>query len=262
MQNLILRYWLAAGGIDPDRQASITTLRDGELVKALSQQQLTGFCAEEPWNSQAVQQRVGYMVATDLDIWQGHPEKVLGIREDWVNQHPQTHIALIKALIEACDYCDDPRHRQDWLTWLTQPEYGGLKATALHPSLIGPLDRGDGQSPATLLRFHQFHIGQSNCPVRIEALWILTQFARWGMTPFPKNWLEIMERVRRVDLYGEAARQLGLPDIEPASRTPFALFDGLTFDPDRPLAYLESLTLRQEIVMAEIPLATSGLRAA
>jgi nitrate/nitrite transport system ATP-binding protein len=262
MHNLILRYWLASAGIDPDRAANIQVMDLGKIVDSLGNGEIAGFCAGEPYNSMAVQQGKGYVVATDLDIWQGHPEKVLGMAESWVNRNPQTHIALVKALLEAGSLADDMRLRKEYIDLLARPEYGGLNVFAARPGLIGPFDLGNGQPPVSMLRFHQFHVGQANSPVRIEALWILTQLARWGMTPFPKNWLEVIERVRRVDLYGEAARQLGLPDIEPASRDAFALFDGVTFNPDHPLEYIESLAIRRDLRIEEVPLPLPLPRAA
>jgi nitrate/nitrite transport system ATP-binding protein len=81
----------------------------------------------------------------------------------------------------------------------------------------------------------------------------MTQLARWGITAFPKNWVEVLERINRLDLYWEATRQLGLPQIEP-NRHPFALFDGVTFDPDEPLDYLHRLPIHREIQVVEIPL--------
>jgi nitrate/nitrite transport system ATP-binding protein len=262
MHNLILRYWLASAGIDPDRSANIQVMDLGDIVNSLGEGRIAGFCAGEPYNSAAVQQGKGYVVATDLDIWQGHPEKVLGMAESWVNRNPQTHIALVKALLEAGSLADDMRLRKEYIDLLARPEYGGLNIASVRPGLVGPFDLGNGQPPVSMLRFHQFHVGQANSPVRIEALWILTQLARWGMTAFPKNWLEVIERVRRVDLYGEAARQLGLPDIEPASRDAFALFDGVTFNPDHPLEYIESLAIRRDLRIEELPLPVPLPRAA
>jgi nitrate/nitrite transport system ATP-binding protein len=100
-------------------------------------------------------------------------------------------------------------------------------------------------------RFNQFFVDQSNYPGQSEGLWILTQLARWGYTPFPKNWLEIIERVRRPDLYSEACRDLGLPDLEP-DRQHFKLFDGMIFNPDDPVGYLERFTIHHDIQVEEI----------
>ena len=251
MHNLMLRYWLAAGGIDPDQDVNLTVIPPPQMVANLKAGHIDGYCAGAPWNARAIQEGLGYAIATDLDIWSGHPEKVLGVREDWAAQHPQTHIALVKALLEACEYCDDRRNREEILDLLAKPQYVGTAAQYMRPGFIDPYDRGTGETPQPLARYHQFHVDQANCPGRVEGLWILTQLARWGITPFPKNWIEILERVRRVDLYGEAARQLGWPDTEP-DRNSFKLFDGTVFNPDDPIGYLNRLSIHREIRIEEI----------
>jgi nitrate/nitrite transport system ATP-binding protein len=251
MHNLMLRYWLASGGIDPNQDVTLTVIPPPQMVAALKAGQIDGYCVGEPWNSRAVKEGLGYVMATDLDLWPGHPEKVLGVTEEWVNQNPQTHIALVKALLEACDYCDDRRNRPEILEFLIRPEYVGVSPDYISPGFLEAYSSGTTEPPRTLLRYNQFHVDQSNCPARVEGLWILTQLARWGITAFPRNWVEILERVRRVDLYGEAARQLGLPDAEP-DRNSITLFDGVVFNPDDPIEYLHKLDIRRDIRVEEI----------
>ncbi|NJN03088.1 MAG: ABC transporter substrate-binding protein [Leptolyngbyaceae cyanobacterium RM1_1_2] len=251
MHNLLLRYWLAAGEIDPDRDVNLTVIPPPQMIANLKAGNIDGYCVGEPWNSRAVAEGIGVVMATDLDIWPGHPEKVLGVREDWAAAYPETHLALVKALMEACEYCDDRRHRAEILQLLCQPQYVGTDPSYTQRGFVEAYDRGDGSAPTNQARFNCFYVDRANCPTRAEALWILTQFARWDITPFPKNWLEIIERVRRVDLFGQAARQLGWPDIEP-DRDPFALFDGVIFNPDQPLAYLEQLTIGRPVAPAEL----------
>jgi nitrate/nitrite transport system ATP-binding protein len=261
MHNLMLRYWLASGGIDPDRDVNLIVIPPPQMVANLKASNIDGYCTGEPWNSRAVHEGLGYVIQTDLDLWAGHPEKVLGVREDWVNQYPKTHIALVKALLEACEYCDDRRNRKEILELLCRPEYVGSDPIYTRPGFISPYDYGTDVEPQKLLRFNQFYVDQANCPTRSEGLWVLTQLARWGITPFPKNWVEIVERVRRVDLFGEAARQLGLLDFEP-DRQPFALFDGMIFNPDDPIGYLNRLTIHREIQVEEIIVDSPTNRAA
>jgi len=251
MHNLMLRYWLASGGIDPDKDVNLVVLPPSEMVNRLKTGEIDGYCVGEPWNSRAVYENLGFVIATDLDIWQGNPEKVLGVREDWANQYPETHLALVKALLEACEYCDHHQHRQEILQLLCQPQYLDSLPAYVRPGFIAPYNRGTHEQPQLLPRYHQFYVGQTNCPGRVEGLWILTQLARWGLTPFPKNWIEILDRVRRVDLFGEAARQLGLPDNEP-DRASFQLFDGMVFNPDDPIGYLQRLDIHREIRIEEI----------
>ncbi len=263
MHNLMLRYWLASGGIDPDQDLDLTVIPPPQMLANLTAGNIDGYCAGEPWNARAIQEGTGYAIATDLDIWPGHAEKVLGVREDWTIQHPETHNALVKALLEACAYCDDRRHREEVLTLLARPQYVGAAASFARPGLIDPYNYGTGEPPRSLLRYNQFHVDNANCPGRVEGLWILTQLARWGITPFPRNWIEVLERVRRVDLYGRAARELGLPDNE-GNRRPFELFDGQTFNPDDPIAYLNRLAIHREICIEEVsipePTATAPVK--
>jgi nitrate/nitrite transport system ATP-binding protein len=251
IHNLMLRYWLASVGIDPDRDVNLVVIPPTAMLERLCQGNIDGFCVGEPWSSQAVATGAGFVVATDLDIWAGNPEKVLGVREQWQQQHPNTMIALVKALLEACDYCDEPRHRVDLLEILAQPEYLNLPIRHISPSLVGPYQRNLNDVGEMLPRFHQFHLNNSNCPGRVEGLWILTQLARWNITPFPRNWVEILERVRRVDIFLEASQQLGWVGIEP-DRDSFQLFDGIVFDPDRPLDYISRQAIRRDFPVQEV----------
>ncbi|MBE9202854.1 ABC transporter substrate-binding protein [Synechocystis salina LEGE 06099] len=251
MQNLLLRYWLASGGIDPDQDVNLIRLPPPQMVANLKAGNIDGFAVGEPWNSYAVKEDLGYVIATDLDIWDGHPEKVLGVREEWVNKYPATHLALVKALLEACEYCDDRRHRREIVDYLAQSQYLGVSAEYISPGFIDAYEKGNETEPEMLLQFNQFYVQQSNYPSRSEGLWILTQLARWGYIDFPKNWLEIIERVRRPDLFGEACRQLGWPGLE-GDHHNVNLFDGMVFTPNDPIGYIKRFTIHRDIRVAEI----------
>ncbi|MCY7284729.1 MAG: nitrate ABC transporter ATP-binding protein, partial [Cyanobacteria bacterium CAN_BIN43] len=99
MHNLLLRYWLAAGGIDPEKDVSITTIPPAQMISNLQAGNIDGYCVGEPWNIRAAVEGIGYTIATDLEVWNGHPGKVLGVREDWARAYPNTHVALVKALL-------------------------------------------------------------------------------------------------------------------------------------------------------------------
>jgi nitrate/nitrite transport system ATP-binding protein len=251
MHNLMLRYWLASGGIDPDRDVALAVIPPPQMFANLKAGNIDGYCVGEPWNSRAVYEELGFVIATDMDLWPGHPEKVLGVREDWVNKYPQTHIALVKALLEACEYCDDLRNREEILTLLTKEQYVGSAPQYTRPGFIDPYDRGTGEVPQQISRFNQFYVDKSNYPDQTEGLWLMTQLARWGIVPFPKNWVNILDRVRRIDLFGEAARELGLVDIG-HDRGPIRMFDGTVFDPNNPLEYLNSLEIKRQIRVQEV----------
>ncbi|HEY9621042.1 MAG TPA: nitrate ABC transporter ATP-binding protein [Crinalium sp.] len=250
MHNLMLRYWLAAGGIDPDRDVNLTVIPPAQMVASLKSGNIDGYCVGEPWNSRAVHEEIGYVIATDLDIWPGHYEKVLGVREDWANQYPQTHIALVKALLEACEYCDDRRHRQEVLELICQPDYVGSSPEYTRPGFIDPYRYGTDAEPQQLLAYNQFYVNKTNYPDPVDTLWTLAEMARWGLIPFPRNWVEIVDRVRRVDVFGEAARSLGMQDTG-RDRTSIKLFDGTVFNPDEPIQYLTNATIKREIRIEE-----------
>ncbi|MBF2006316.1 MAG: ABC transporter substrate-binding protein [Chlorogloeopsis fritschii C42_A2020_084] len=250
MQNLILRYWLAAGGIDPDRDVSLTIVPPTQMVEQLKAGTIDGYCAGEPWNSLAVHEDVGFVAATALEIWSGQPKKVLGVREDWAQKYPETYIALVKALIEACKYCDDLRNREEVLELICRPEYLDINPAYARPGFTDPYDRGDGTQPQELRTYNQFYLNQTNYPNRTELLWMVTQMARWGLVPFPKNWVEVIERVCRTDVFGAAARELGLLDI--GQDDPIHLFDGKVFNPSKPIEYLNSLEIKRQIRVEEV----------
>jgi nitrate/nitrite transport system ATP-binding protein len=251
MHNLMLRYWLASAGIDPDTDLDLVVIPPPEMVDRLRSGEIDGFCVGEPWNTVAIQAGIGFVIATDLDIWAGNPEKVLGFTEAWVQQHPNTHSAIVRAVLEACEYCDEPRHRKEILALLSQ--HLNIAPKYIQPGLIGPFDRGGNTLPEVLPRYHQFHVENANCPRRVEGLWILTQLARWGITPFPKNHIEILSRVRRVDHFLTACEQLGYIGIEP-DRDPFQLFDGQVFNPDEPIDYLRHQPIHRELEVKNVDL--------
>lgn len=253
MGSLLLRYWMATGGIDPDRDVNLTVVNSNTMSDRLMVNELDGYFAAEPWNQKAVQAGGGFIVATDLDLWEDHMSQVLGVQEDWAKAHPQTTVALVKALIEACRYCDTPDNREEIAQILGQPDYLNLPVDLIRPGLVTAYDKGTEEASQMLAHQNRFYLQQANCPRRSEALWILTQMARWGMTPFPRNWIEVLDRLYSLEIYGKATRELGLPD-RADDRKPVQLFDGLVFNPDDPVAYLHSLSIKREIRVEEISL--------
>jgi bicarbonate transport system ATP-binding protein len=254
MHNLLLRYWLASGGINPDKDVELTTIPPAQMISNLQSGSIDGYCVGEPWNLRAAVDGIGFTIATDLEIWNGHPGKVLGVREDWALAYPNTHIALVKALLEACQYCADEANASEIREILARREYLAMDVNYVH--------LGDASNLACTLDYplrqyahHQFAGQGVNRPSRTEHLWMMTQMARWGDTPFPRNWVEILERVCRVDVFSTAARELGLTDVT-YSRGPIQLFDGSTFSTDDPISYLNSLTIKHDIYMAEVILGT------
>ncbi|HEY9809864.1 MAG TPA: nitrate ABC transporter ATP-binding protein [Halomicronema sp.] len=250
MHNLLLRYWLAAGGIDPDHEVHLTNLPPAQMVVDLQAGSIDGFCVGEPWNLRASMENVGFTVATDLEIWPGHPGKVLGVREDWANAYPNTHIALVKALLEAGQYCADPANDEEVRQIIAGREY--LSTNVDYIQLIDPNSAACSlEEPMREYAHHLFFGDGVNRPSRTEHLWQMTQMARWGDVPFPRNWLEILERVCRVSVFSTAARELGVLDMK-YNRGTIQLFDGTKFDAEDPIAYLNNLKIKRDFSVAEV----------
>jgi nitrate/nitrite transport system ATP-binding protein len=253
MHNLVLRYWLASGGIDPDWDLSLAMVPPPQMVANLKAGNIDGYCVGEPWNSVAIREGIGWAVATDLDLWPGHLEKVLGVRRDWARQYPATYRALVASLLEACEYCDDRRNRPEIMAWLAQPHYVGTAIENLAPGFLDPYDRGLGGEPDRALQYNQFFVDHANAPDPTQSLWILAQMARWDLTVFPRNWIEVMDRLHDPVVFRDAAQSLGL-DANERDRRPFTLFDGTVFDPNQPIDYLNTLTIKRDVRIAEVDL--------
>ncbi|HLP87586.1 MAG TPA: nitrate ABC transporter ATP-binding protein [Nostocaceae cyanobacterium] len=254
MHNLLLRYWLAAGGIDPDNDVDMRTIPPAQMVVDLQAGTIDGFCVGEPWNYRAAVENVGFTIATDLEVWLGHPGKVLGVREDWAEAYPNTHIALTKALLEACRYCADPKNSLEVRQILAAREY--VSTDLEYIQIEDPSNAScDINQPMREFAHHLFYAESAiNRPSRTEQIWIMTQLARWGETPFPRNWVEIVERVCKVGVFSTAARELGL-DIS-YTRQPIELFDGKAFNADDPISYLNNLEIKRDFSVAEVILNT------
>uniref|UniRef100_B8HN95 Nitrate ABC transporter, ATPase subunits C and D n=1 Tax=Cyanothece sp. (strain PCC 7425 / ATCC 29141) TaxID=395961 RepID=B8HN95_CYAP4 len=261
MHNLLLRYWLAAADIDPDTDVQLKTIPPAQMVADLKAGIIDGYCVGEPWNLRAAMEGIGVTVATDLEIWPGHPGKVLGVREDWANAYPNTHIALVKALLEACHYCADPANAEEIRQILAKQDYVSTSIDYIHLGDPNPFTCNLDQ-PMRQYAHHLFFGEGANRPSRTETLWTMTQLARWGDIPFPRNWMEILERVCRVSVFSTAAREVGLMDST-YSRGPIRLFDGSVFkSEDDPIDYLNSLKIKRDFSVAEVVLDTRQLQVA
>lgn len=208
--NYQLRYWLAAGGIDLDRDVRLVVVPPPQMVANLEAGNIAGFCVGEPWNQVAVQQGIGRVVATSWDVWNNGPEKVFGVTAEWAERHPNTHRALLRALIKAGAWADQPAHRYEVAQLLAQPRYVGVPVEMLAPSLTGHYARSQDRDAEYLPDLHIFHRYAASFPWRSHALWTLSQMLRWGQVGRMIDPYETARAVYRPDLYRQAAADLGL----------------------------------------------------
>ena len=196
----LFRKWLSASGIDPERDVRFVVVPPPQMVANLKAGHLDGFCVGEPWNSLAVHARAGWIAATSAELDPGHPEKVLMVRQDFATRRNQEHLALITALREACEFCDQPENRARIAATLSRPEYVGVSEEILKLGLAGQLDCGNGQL-RRIDDFFVFHRDGANDPVSKQAAWALQLVRTSGLCPDPaKLNFSLGRRVYRADL--------------------------------------------------------------
>ncbi len=258
----LLRYILAVAGIDPRKQARIIINPPPQMVNGLRIGSMQGYMVAEPWNTRAISDQVSFTFAQGREIWRGHPDRVLGVTQAFLEQNPKTYRSLVKAMIEACRYCSDPQNRPEVARLITEPAFTGARVPGLaidtltRPGIVGEYNYGgfDGQTrlenqlettlffdlPADLKDDPADH---STFLWHSQGIWLMTQAARWGQVrEFPRDAEAIVKQSWRSDLYRDIAAELGIDcpredyKLEPAGR----FFDQRGFDPGDPIGYLKS----------------------
>ena len=227
--NYLLRYWLAASGIDPDRDVRLVVIPPPFLVDALRTGQIDGFCVGEPWSSVAVHAAVGAIVAPTTAIWPMSPEKVLGCRLDWAESHPRQLACLLRALHRASLWCEHPENHDDLSNLLAQPRYVGAPAELLRRGLANNLVLRPGEGPTHVADFYVPAGGGATFPWVSHALWFYSQMVRWRQIEFSAEQLAAARLTYRPDLYRAALSGLEA-DITPADTRTESFFDGATFE--------------------------------
>ena len=228
--NYELRYWLAAGRIDPDKDVRLVVIPPPFLVDALRAGQIDGFCVGEPWNSVAVQAGVGTIVVPTTAIWPSSPEKVLGCRLEWAQRHPKQLAALMRAIYRAARWCDQPENHAELAKLLAQPRYVGAPADLLQQALGSRLTLTTNTPAVQLEDFFTPSRHNATFPWVSHALWFYEQMLRWKQIEFAPNQVAAVRATYRPDLYRAALASIN-EDI-PADDTKIErFFDGGAFDP-------------------------------
>ena len=254
MQELLLRHWLASGGIDPDRDVELIGLSPLAMEATLLAGEIDGFIAGRYRVAKALDAGLVDVLATDLDIWSDHPEKVLCCHEAWAELHPQTLRRLCAALMQGGQLCEDFREHDNLVALLGQPQWLGSDS---RPALERQLELGTPEPLGKGLPLNRYHSQRAHLANAAEGGWILTQFSRWGLSPFPSNRLEVLSQVYRNDLCTEALEEAGFTALPPDWQ-PLQLVDGLAFDQNNPLAYLEQLPYQKGATVAPVELPSTA----
>ncbi len=271
--NYELRYWLAAGGLNPgyyapqrgdtsgtlEADVHLSVTPPPQMPSTLEAGTIKGYCVGEPWNQQAVFKGIGVPVITDYEIWPNNPEKVFGVTEGWAEQYPNTHLRMLRALIRAAHWLDENNNanREEAVEILARPNYVGADAKVIANSMTGTFEyeKGDVRSVPDFNVFFRYY---ATYPYPSDAIWYLTQMRRWGQIAEAKsdNWyMDIAKKVYRADIYKQAAQSLiddGLlsaadfPDLDAENferPQQGELIDGVTFTPRTPNAYIDSFAI-------------------
>jgi NitT/TauT family transport system ATP-binding protein len=245
--NYEFRYWLAAGGIDPDRDVKLVVVPPPLTSDALAAGAIDGFCVGAPWNMIASERGTGRIVAAKQDIWPLAPEKVLGMRPDWAEANADTVSRLIVALDRAARWCDDPAHHNELAEILSAPEYIAAPTSIIRRVLSGEFSL-DAQGAKRLVPdYFLFHRGAANHPRPDQASWIYSQMIRWGQADFSEEGLARARNAFRPDLYMAAlGREAAMPDetSEKGANGYPGFMDGRLFDPNALQAYVEQFPVR------------------
>ena len=208
--NYEIRYWMASAGIDPVKDIQLSVIPPQYMVRNLREGLIDGYCVGGPWNSYAVSEDVGKILITGYEIWNNSPEKVLGVTQEWAEKYPNTHLALIKSLLEAAAWIDDSENRIEVVDVLAMDKYIGISKEVIKMSMSENFQyQSDGQS-ISIPDFNVFHRYQANFPWYSHAAWIITQMYRWGQLDEAINIKQVVESIYRPDIYTKAATELGI----------------------------------------------------
>ncbi|WP_170764753.1 CmpA/NrtA family ABC transporter substrate-binding protein [Ruegeria lacuscaerulensis] len=269
--NYELRYWLAAGGINPGyyspdnvtgqigAEALLSVTPPPQMPATLEAGTISGYCVGEPWNQQAVFKGIGVPVITDYELWKNNPEKVFGITAEFAEQYPNTTLAVTKALIRAAQWLDENENanRPEAVEILSRSDYVGADYAVIANSMTGTFEyeKGDKRDVSDFNVFFRYN---ATYPYYSDAVWYLTQMRRWGQIAEakPDSWYdEVAKSVYKPEIYLEAAKLLieeGLvneadfpwdSDGYKAPTPAEDVIDGITYNGKTPNTYLESLPI-------------------
>jgi NitT/TauT family transport system ATP-binding protein len=260
--NYMLRYWLAACGCNPDKDVEIVVVPPPFIADAFAAGEIDASCVGEPWNSLAVERGDGVIASVTSHIWSRGVEKLLAFRAEVLEERRAEVEALLRACYAAGALAADPAQTADIAGLLAREDYIGLPASLIARALSGNIVCRQGDAPTRVKDFLVLHGEAANFPWRSQAMWLYSQMARWGHAPATMEGFEQAAGVFRPDIYRSALAGTGAPmpgasakvegaiDQGLAAGThggrllmgPDRFFDGRTFDPDAPLAYLQNLS--------------------
>jgi NitT/TauT family transport system ATP-binding protein len=237
--NYQLRFWMAAGGVDPDEDVRLVVLPPPYMVESLASGHVDGFCVGAPWNSIAVDLGIGFILHFVSEILLRAAEKVLAVRERWAQEHPETLLRLVRAHGRAAAFIEDEANRDEVTALLAAPDRIGVAPEVIRRTLDGRMK----VTPAGAVRLNERYIliGRKNAgrPEPRQAAWLYAQMVRWGQAPLSGELLTTARAVFRPDLYDAAIGETK-PDVTGEPADGIGAFAGPAFDPDDVAAHLSA----------------------
>jgi nitrate/nitrite transport system substrate-binding protein len=246
--DLWIRYWLAAGGIDPDKDISTIVVPPPQMVANMKVGNMDAFCVGEPWNEQLVNQGIGFTACTTGEIWSKHPEKALGLRAAWVDKNPNAAKALVMAVMEAQQWCEKMENKQELAEIVGKRQWFNVPVADIIGRLKGDVNYGNGRVEKGTRQYMKFWSDHASYPFKSHDAWFVTEDIRWGKFEPGTDINALVNKVNREDIWRDAAKALGVAAADiPAtsSRGRETFFDGKVFDPENPQAYLKSLSIKR-----------------
>ena len=246
--DLWLRYWLAAGGVDPDKDVSTIVVPPPQMVANMKVGNMDALCVGEPWNEQLANQGVGYSACVTGEIWKKHPEKALGLRAAWVDKYPRATKALLMAVMEAQQWCDKMENKAELAALVGRRQWFNVPPADIVGRIKGDINYGNGKVAKGTDLFMKFWRDHTSYPFQSHDAWFVTEDIRWGKFDPATDIKALVGKVNREDLWRDAAKSLGVAAADmPAStsRGKETFFDGKVFDPADPHAYLASLSIKR-----------------
>ncbi|MFM7229486.1 MAG: CmpA/NrtA family ABC transporter substrate-binding protein [Cyanobacteriota bacterium] len=243
--DLWMRYWMAANGVDPNKDADLVVIPPPQMVANMQSGTMDVFCVGEPWNERLVNKKLGYTITQTGEIWKEHPEKAFSMRADWVKKNPNATLRLLMAVQQAQKWADDPANTKELAEILAEDKYVKASVEDLLPRLQGTVDYGDGRKVTNSPYKMKFWGNNASFPYKSHDTWFVTEDIRWGYLPKGTNIKALVNQVNRADLWRAAAKANGFGN-GPASdsRGVETFFDGVKFDPNNPQGYLNSLKIK------------------
>jgi NitT/TauT family transport system ATP-binding protein len=227
--NYGLRFWMAAGGVDPDEDVRLVVLPPPYMVESLSGQQVDGFCVGAPWNAVAVDLGVGFILHFVCDILARATEKLLAVRSRWAEENPETLMRLLRAHRRAAAFVEDGANRAEVAAALAAPNRLDVAAEVVRRTLEGEIKVApDG---ATRASDRYLMVGRKGAarPEAAQAAWLYAQMVRWGQAPLSTEMLAEARAVFRADLFDGALTE-GTPDLSGEPADGIGAFAGPPFD--------------------------------